>query len=100
MKKISFLLVLILLFVCLATGCNNRDVGADDTTPVYVSYESQFDDVTYQECVYILNKNTRKFHYKDCYTIDQMLEKNKVYCDDNRTNVIEHHYKPCKKCNP
>ena len=97
MRKLSFLLVFIFLFVSLATGCNNRNGGTGNSTPVYVSYESQFDDVTYQECIYILNKNTRKFHYKDCYTIDQMSQKNKVYCDDERSNIIEHNYKPCKK---
>lgn len=100
MRKLSFLLVLILIFVSLATGCNNRDDDTDCSTPVYVSYESQFDDVTYQECIYILNKNTRKFHYKDCYTIDLMSQKNKVYCDDERSNIIQHNYVPCKKCNP
>ena len=100
MRKLSFLLVLILIFMSLATGCNNRDGDTDDSTPVYVSYESQFDDVTYQECIYILNKNTRKFHYKDCYTIDLMSQKNKVYCDDERSNIIQHNYVPCKKCNP
>lgn len=100
MRKLSLLLVFILLFVSLTTGCNSRDGDMDDSTPVYVSYESQFDDVTYQECIYILNKNTRKFHYKDCYTIDLMSQKNKVYCDDERSNIIQHNYVPCKKCNP
>lgn len=100
MRKVSLLLVIVLLFSVVSVGCSNSKETTENTAPLYVSYESQFKDVTYAECIYILNKNTRKFHYKDCYTIDQMSQKNKVYCDDERSNIIEHNYKPCKKCNP
>lgn len=101
LKKTSLLLILAILCSVLYFGCSSaQDSNNDDTAPVYVSYESRFDDVSYQECIYILNKNTHKFHYKNCYTIDLMNEENKVYCDDSRDSIIEHHYKPCKKCNP
>ena len=100
MREISRLLVVVLLFSVVLVGCSDNNSTTVETAPVYVSYESQFKDVTYAECTYILNKNTRKFHYKDCYTIDQMLQKNKVYCDDTRSNIISHNYEPCKKCNP
>ena len=101
LKKISLLLILAILCSFPCIGCSsNQDSNTDDTTPVYVSYESRFDDVSYQECIYILNKNTHKFHYKDCYTIDLMNEENKVYCDDSRDSIITQRYTPCKKCNP
>ena len=100
MRKISLFLAIVLLFSVVSFGCSNNKETDKETAPIYVSYESQFKDVTYQECIYILNKNTRKFHYKDCYTIDQMSQKNKVYCDDDRTSIIQHNYVPCKKCNP
>ena len=99
MRKISLFLAIVLLFSVVSVGCSNNE-STEETAPIHVSYESQFKDVTYAECIYILNKNTRKFHYKDCYTIDQMSQKNKVYCDDERSNIIQHNYVPCKKCNP
>lgn len=100
MRKISLFLAIVLLFSVMTLGCSSNNESAKESTPIYVSYESQFKDVTFQECTYILNKNTRKFHYKDCYTIEQMSQKNKVYCDDERSNIIQHNYVPCKKCNP
>ena len=98
LRKLSLLLIIALMCSVFCVSCNlNKQSNTIEKSP---SYEEQFEDVSYAECVYILNKNTHKFHYKNCYTVDQMLEKNKVYCDDNRANIIEHHYKPCKKCNP
>lgn len=100
MRKISLLLLLACLLSVFTVGCSSRYDGNHNRIEIPPSYEEQFDDVTYDECIYILNKNTHKFHYKDCYTIDQMSQKNKVYCDDNRTSIIQHNYVPCKKCNP
>lgn len=100
-KKISLLLAILLLFSAVLIGCESRSQKRDNPSVVIPpSYEKQFDDVSYEECIYILNKNTLKFHYKDCYTIDQMSQRNKVYCDDNRESIIKHNYAPCKKCNP
>lgn len=49
---------------------------------------------------YILNTNTRKFHYSSCYTIKQMKESNKLPYTGTREEVIAQGYDPCKKCNP
>ena len=49
---------------------------------------------------YILNKNTDKFHYPWCHSVDQMKEKNKVYFNGTRQQVINKGYSPCKNCNP
>lgn len=49
---------------------------------------------------YILNKNTDKFHYTWCYSVDQMKEKNKVYFTGTRQEVINKGYSPCGNCNP
>lgn len=100
MRRIALLLLLTCLFSIFTVGCNNLHNEEINRIEIPPTYEEQFDDVTYAECIYILNKNTHKFHYKDCYTIDQMSQKNKVYCDDDRTSIIQHNYVPCKKCNP
>lgn len=49
---------------------------------------------------YILNKNTKKFHYAWCSSVDQMKEKNKVYFDGTREQAIKKGYVPCKRCDP
>ena len=49
---------------------------------------------------YILNTNTKKFHYPTCGSVKQMAEKNKQFYSGNRDDVIGMGYDPCKKCNP
>lgn len=53
-----------------------------------------------QETTYILNTNTKKFHYPSCGSVKQMKEKNKSEYTGNRDDVISMGYDPCKKCNP
>ena len=49
---------------------------------------------------YIANKNTKKFHYPYCHSVDQMKDKNKksLYC--TRDEAISQGYSPCGNCNP
>ena len=49
---------------------------------------------------YILNRHTRKFHFPECYAVELMSERNKVYSTDNRDDILKQGYVPCKKCNP
>ena len=49
---------------------------------------------------YVANKNTKKFHYPYCNSVDQMKEKNKQYLTCNRNQVISQGYSPCGNCNP
>lgn len=53
-----------------------------------------------KEYSYILNKNTDKFHYSWCHSVNQMKEKNKIYFSGTRTQVINKGYSPCGNCNP
>lgn len=53
-----------------------------------------------QETTYILNTNTKKFHYPYCSSVDQMKESNKQEFVGNRDDIISQGYEPCKKCNP
>lgn len=47
---------------------------------------------------YIANKNTKKFHYPYCHSVDQMKDKNKksLYC--TRDEAISQGYSPCGNC--
>lgn len=49
---------------------------------------------------YILNKNTKKFHYPECRSVKQMKEKNKKYYTGTREECIGMGYDPCGNCNP
>ena len=52
------------------------------------------------EYKYVLNTNTKKFHYPDCDSVDQMADKNKEFSNDSRDDIIASGYSPCKRCNP
>lgn len=49
---------------------------------------------------YILNTNTKKFHYPSCSSVKQMKDKNKKEVTCSRDEVIEMGYDPCKRCDP
>ena len=53
-----------------------------------------------QSTDYILNTNTKKFHYPHCSSVEQMNEKNKREFSGDRDDIISQGYSPCKRCNP
>ncbi len=52
-----------------------------------------------QECPYVGNQNTGKFHRADCRSVGQMAEHNKV-CLPSREDAVLSGYVPCKICSP
>lgn len=49
---------------------------------------------------YVLNTNTKKFHYPDCKSVKQMKDKNKSFYEGTRSSVIAMGYDPCGNCHP
>lgn len=49
--------------------------------------------------VYVLNTNTKKFHYSSCAEVKKIKPKN-YSTASNRSEAINAGYSPCKKCNP
>lgn len=49
---------------------------------------------------YILNTNTRKFHYPSCSSVKRMKESNKQYYTGTRDEVIGMGYDSCQRCYP
>ena len=49
---------------------------------------------------YVLNTNTKKFHYPDCASVDEIKPKNRLDVSLDREEVIAQGYVPCKRCNP
>ena len=64
-------------------------------TPEENSQEVQKNGTTY-----ILNTNTKKFHYPSCSSVGQMKDSNKREFTGDRSEIISQGYDPCKKCNP
>lgn len=58
------------------------------------------DEIKAEARVYIANTNTKKFHYPDCSSVDDMKEKNKREIEATREEMIAMGYEPCKRCNP
>ena len=69
-----------------------------DTT-VQITPESSVSQES-RETTYVLNTNTKKFHYPTCSSVDDMKEKNKQIYTGSREEVINMGYVPCKRCNP
>ena len=47
------------------------------------------------EKAYVLNTNSKKFHYPDCYSVKKMSEKNKQEYSGNRDDLIRDGYTTC-----
>lgn len=63
-------------------------------TPVPVTEAPQ------QSYNYVLNTNTRKFHYSWCGSVKQMKPKNTSYYNGTRDEIIAMGYSPCARCKP
>ena len=49
---------------------------------------------------YVLNTNTKRFHYPDCRSVDQISEKNRQDFSGTREEAIAAGYRPCGNCRP
>lgn len=49
---------------------------------------------------YVLNTNTKKFHYPTCSSVKQIKSKNRQDVYMNREAIISDGFEPCKRCNP
>ena len=74
---------------------------ADGTSWISDQSDNQLETETQDSKVaYILNTHTKKFHYPDCSSVNDMKEKNKEAFTGSREELIEMGYSPCGKCNP
>ncbi len=68
------------------SGSANASTGSDATSSTNEDY--------------VLNTNTKKFHYPSCSSVSKMKDKNKELFTGSREEVIQRGYEPCKNCNP
>lgn len=84
-----------------SSGSSGSSTGSS-TSSSEQKAETVSDDVQSSSggATYILNTNTKKFHYPYCSSVDQMKDKNKQEYTGTREEVINMGYDPCKRCNP
>jgi len=70
---------------------------ADGETP---EKEDNKPDRKEEQKSYILNTNTKKFHYEDCSSVDEINPKNKETYNGTRKWLIDNGYSPCGSCKP
>lgn len=75
-----------------ATVTSTPSPEPEKQEPVTGSEASQAD--------YILNTNTKKFHYPTCSSVNDMKEKNKQEFFGTRDEAISNGYSPCGRCKP
>ena len=49
---------------------------------------------------YVLNNNTKKFHYPDCGSVKTIKDKNREEYTGTREELIGRGYSPCGRCHP
>lgn len=77
--------------------CGKAPAGTEP--PAVAAPEAQAAN-TSSDTTYILNINTKKFHYPSCSSVNDMKEKNKREFTGDRDAIIAQGYVPCRRCNP
>lgn len=62
--------------------------------------EQKNDENKTSSITYVLNRNTKKFHYPNCSSVGTIKEKNREDSTLSRDEIIAKGYVPCKRCNP
>ena len=79
------------------TTVQNHDV---DKTPPVVTPPVADTTEDNKTVTYILNTNSKVFHYPSCGSVEQMKEKNKKQFYGTSTEAINLGYKSCGRCHP
>lgn len=87
----------------LADGSQHEEQKTATVTPTPSPEPEKQAPVTGSEASqadYILNTNTKKFHYPTCSSVNDMKEKNKQEFFGTRDEAISNGYSPCGRCKP
>lgn len=66
----------------------------------HVEFEVREAVVYKDEGAYVLNLNSKKFHYPNCPSVEKMSEKNKQAVEWSRNEIVANGYEPCGNCKP
>lgn len=85
---------------CEKSSSNNNNDNVSDTTITFPTTITTTETVTIIGIDYIINMNTKKFHYPDCPSVEQMNEKNRREFTGDRNYLVSMGYSPCHRCEP
>lgn len=69
-------------------------------TGVVTALDSNGKEVEYEDRGYVINLNSKKFHYPSCSGASSIAENNRKQVNESRTKLINEGYEPCGICQP
>lgn len=96
MKRVAVLIFVVILMI-LYISCDGSNSSEVDRGVVYTKSAATTETVVIN---YVINRNTKKFHYLDCPSVEQMAEHNKKEYTGDRDDLVTQGYEPCKRCDP
>lgn len=81
-----------------ANTSTSTEIQKPVTQPDNTSNNNGNDDTN--STTYVLNTNTKKFHYPSCGSAKRIAEKNYAESDESRDELIAKGYSPCGNCDP
>ena len=79
------------------SGSTTTETQKPTTPPEDTSNDNNTNDVS---TIYVLNTNTKKFHYPSCGSAKRIAEKNYAESNESRDELIDRGYSPCGNCDP
>lgn len=74
---------------------------AEETTQYIEETTQQSTETETQSgTTYVVNTNTKKFHYPSCSSVKQIKAENRMDYTGSRDELINMKYEPCGRCNP
>lgn len=97
-KSPFILIVVTLLYVAMALGFFAGKAGVGSSL---VSSGPDLRGIVHPRPEqFVLNTESKIFHYPECQAVDLMLEKNKLYVTATHKEVLEMGYWSCEICHP
>ena len=83
-----------------ASKDESKQVSANPVAASQISEQATQQTHTDSSEYYVLNNNTKKFHYPTCSSVGDISPKNRKDVNMSRDEIISSGYVPCKRCNP
>lgn len=85
-----------------APPATRPDDVTQDTRETVASSELETADTTQSDSVadYVVNRNSMKFHFPDCPSVEKMKESNREFFTGTRQELLDRGCSPCGSCKP
>lgn len=92
------LALLVLILVIVFDPLNPKPAPTPSPTPAPTIY--RMPAVTAPPQDYVLNKNTRRFHYPDCRSVPEISQRNREDVFASRDELLARGFVSCGNCRP